>query len=215
MPRRSKNYRCREQTSPEICKIAWGGYHAVDLFSEEELLDLMALARARIIRAFVEQFECYRDHKRRTDNYIIGVRPKQSALADWIIEGHKSADARYDDGKRMKHFIEIALLPERLRYLDQKWLERLVYQLERDIVLMELNVMCGMPNYEIYFLESHGLWQLIQSAADEYYTQKTRIRRVKDDRRNEHGMVRSQRKRRGRPAGVSTSMANDLRVFAS
>ena len=197
---RGFNSRYREPNVQEVRKIAWGGYRVTDLFDDEEIADLLAVARRRIIACFVNEREFVRGQWRLTDNYIAGVRNKQSALSHHIVINMR------------RHFIKYSQLPSQLQYLNRRWRDRLVQQLESDIVLMQLNIMCSKPLFEIYFDEYHGIWQMIQSVVDEHYQMQDFVRKVKFDCRNEHGMVRTQRINRGRPAGASTSMANDVRV---
>lgn len=191
-------------------------YHLDELFDSVQLRDLMDVARQIVVKAFIMateptptsrikmtnmrsssevEFWVARNPRRSTDNYIIGVGGKQKDLATHVLRHARRPIVRESD------------LPRELRH-SKKDVQRIISSANHRIVAALLNEMCSAPLCEIWYEKDCGLWQIIQSSVDGY---KQAIRKaraaLKFDRRNEHGMVRSQRINRGRPAGVSTSIA--------
>lgn len=181
------------------------------LFDEDELADKLILARRRVIRSFHFAEEPYRQEKlpyggyrmgsRGTDNYIIGVGQRRMELVHHIV------------GDNWRSILTTRDLPAHMSDFNQKWREMIAGRALTNLYALQVNLMCSKPLFEIYFDEARGIWQIVQSAVDEYLQQSRNARHaVKFDSRHEHGMVRAQRINRGRIAGVSTSMAGDRMV---
>lgn len=189
-------------------------YSLEELFYPEELAEKMEIARRRVVTTFITATEpvptsrikwhqlvpnpdgsARRKPRRGTDNYIIGVGSKQKDLAAHIVKTARKPIIRPCD------------LPESIRR-HAHMVERVISAAEHRIVLALLNEMCSAPLSEIYYDEACGIWQIVQSCIDQHKRSLRQARQaLKFDRRNEHGMIRSQRINRGRPAGVSTSLA--------
>jgi len=183
-----------QRRSDAITKIVLHRYNVRDLFTDEEIIDLMNVAKGRIARVFMRESELYRGKIRGTDNYIHGVSSRQSELA------------RYITFKSRGSFISREMLALNC-IIPPKQLDALIKQLEYQVILLQLNVMCSAPHYEVYFEERCGVWQIIQSVTDEARGQRRAARRVKQDDRSFHGRVRSQSNRRGVAPGTSISTA--------
>ena len=183
-----------------------------ELFDDDQLADLMAAARRRIIAAFHHATEMHRGRRKGTDNYVRGVEPKMSELAYYVQ-------------RQMKHpFISEAQLPASVDRLSSLEIKIIIQQATYDIIMATLKVMCvpkpktpsqyreASCSYEIYYDSELCVWQIVQSSIDEYVMYRRAARTagqasIKDDRRNYHGRVRSQSRRRGIPEGVSVSLA--------
>jgi len=187
----------RSPTNEEASKILYSGYELKELFFPEEIEDFMDAAKRRIIRKFFNATEPDPRYKwgsdrrptRRTDNYIIGVSAKLSALAH-----HVQSD--------MRPFIEPSQLPGRLHDLSPKLLEKVIARAQHDVLLLVVQL---MRHHEIWYDEATGTWQVCQSTMDEFLVYRNTARRNKVDDRSFHGRVRSQSKARGIPEGVSIS----------
>lgn len=175
-----------------------------ELFDELKLMELMAVARLRIIATFDHATEHYRGQVRGTDNYIGGLGSRQTDLV------------RHIDKNQKKPFVKVQDLPAELRMAliqKRRRAEQIADQAQHDIIALVVAEMCQPSNGHIWYDETHGLWSILPSVVDEYrYTLRRARRALKRDCRNEHGQVRSQRINRGRISGVSTSMANDTMV---
>lgn len=190
----SCRFREHHQSWPDR-KIVYGGYQVSEVLDEEKVADLMAIARRRIIAVFISEREFVRGVWRSTDNYILGVEGRQSALASYISHEMK------------KNFIFERDLPLRFAYCNHKLARRLIDNLQAQIILMELNIMCGKNRFHIWYNESWGTWEILPSVVDEYYEQLDRARKLKFDDRSYHGRNRQQSTSRGIPAGTSVSIA--------
>lgn len=170
-------------------------YALSDIFSEEEMNDLAKLARDRVLNAFYWATELYRGKRRGTDNYIGGVGPRHRHLTQYVIRAN------------MKPFMAVAalpVLPSHLFGLSDKQYEVLVEQIQEQFVQLAVNALC---DEHLIWYDDHGLWNVCQSALDAWRSQDRHIRRaVKFDRRNYHGKVREQSKRRVIPAGAANSI---------
>lgn len=201
----------REALQRDFNKAYYGKNLLGQLFDEDELAGKLLLARRRIIRSFLFAEEPCREEKlpyggfrmgtRGTDNYIVGVGPKRMHLVHHIAEDN------------WRPIITTHDLPDSMAKFNPKWKEMIASRAVVNLYALQVNQMCSKPLFEIYFDEARGIWQIIQSAVDEYNRQNRNARHaVKFDSRHEHGMVRAQRVNRGRIAGVSTSMAGDRMV---
>lgn len=201
MSLQKRHDRYRKPDGKEFAKIYHLGYPLDELFTDDELADKLVVARRRVIRSFYFATEVYRGKTQRTDNYVLGVGPKQKELVKHVIRDN------------WRPIVTAKDLPEMMSEFTPGQQELIARRAQQDVYAFQINSMCSRPLFEIYFDEAHGVWQMIQSAIDEYRLQNQHARHaVKFDLRPEHGMVRSQRIRRGRPAGVSTSLAGDRMV---
>lgn len=171
-----------------------------ELFSEELLGDKLVLAERRIAASFDHAIEFARGRYRGTDNYIIGLGNRQRELVRYVSD-------------RSNSFVYEEDLPSRLLCLTKHEVRVVIRQAQYDLLSAQLGAMCQAPRCDVYYVETYGIWQITQSAMDNYRDRQAQARRMmKVDRRNEHGMVRSQRINRGRPAGASVSLAKDTQV---
>ncbi|HEU0266446.1 MAG TPA: hypothetical protein VFQ70_02360, partial [Candidatus Saccharimonadaceae bacterium] len=120
------------------------------------------------------------------------------------VDGRCSDLAHHIGRKIENHFITPKVLPA--------WINELAYELQIKIAvhseskLLQLELAALKLEGDIWYDEGFGFWCIRQSVVDQHILErKTRRQQLKDDHRNEHGQVRSQRMRRGRPAGVSIS----------
>lgn len=185
-------------------------YRLDDFFEQEELEDLIAAARRRVIGAFHHATEKHRGRIKGTDNYIRGVEPKMSELARYVVRYIKHPIIRPG---QLSELIDI----DDVRTYD---LNRLIYQLQFEAVMAALHVMCVQPpktppgfriedsTDEIHYDSLRCFWQIRQSSIDEYVKYRRAARTMfKQDDRNYHGRNRSQSQRRGVPEGTSISIA--------
>jgi hypothetical protein len=206
-----ENKKHREALGKAFNKAFYGKNLLGQLFDEDELADKLLLARRRVIRSFHFAEEPYREEKlpyggyrmgrRGTDNYIIGVGQRRMDLVHHIVADN------------WRPIVTARDLPDHMSEFNRKWREMIADRALTNLYALQVNLMCSKPLFEIYFDEARGIWQIVQSAVDEYLQQNRRARNaVKFDCRPEHGMVRAQRINRGRIAGVSTSQADDRMV---
>jgi hypothetical protein len=197
----------------------FGQFRLDEMFTEDELTDLMALARNRIISSFIRATEKRprqptpqeRATRRRgvaqpyyrtigTDNYVIGIEGLQSELARHIT-------------RKMKRFVYSKDLPEWSEAVSPKIGERLIGQIEYKVLLAELNRMCELS--EVWYDDSRGIWQICQTAVDQYHDMRTAVRATppRNDR-SYHGRPRRQTRARGIPAGTSIGLAGSQGMTA-
>lgn len=205
----------RQPSSRETNRIWHLGIPLGDLFDKHELEDLMEAAKRRIVAEFVYAMEVNPRFKpgsdrrpmRRTDNYIIGLGRKQSELAEYVLKSMH------------RPFIRPNQLPSRFSDLHPIHIERIVFQAQYDVLLL---VVQTMNNYEVWYDEGIGIWQVCQNSVDELNryrraakealgtsegAKQPRSHRVKNDFRPFHGRDRGQAKRSGTPPGTSISLA--------
>lgn len=204
MPGKRKTRTYREPTQREVTKILFGKITLNELFDEQEIEDLMAAARRRIIGEFyyaTEKNPRYRPGSggrplRRTDNYIWGVGCKPGELAKYVVIHMR------------RPFIKPSQLPSEMGELHPGLVEKLIRRVQQEIVL---EVILTIRNREVWYDEGVGIWQACQSSIDDFLEYKQAARRlgdVKVDDRSYHGRVRAQSKARGVPEGVSVSFAS-------
>lgn len=190
------------QPTREEKEQAFSGLELDDLFDEDEIADLMGAAKRRIVREFicaVEKNPRFRPGSgrrpyQRTDNYIWGLPDKPSELARYVQRNMK------------RQFISPDQLPAELRELHPRFVEMILIQTQYNVLLAMTN---WMRRREIWYDDGVGIWQVCQSAVDEFkdYRRAARSVMVKLDDRSYHGRVRSQSKARGIPEGVSVGVA--------
>jgi hypothetical protein len=197
--RRTRTY--RTPTREEHSKIYRLGFDLADLFDEDEIEDLTAAAKRRLVGEFhyaTEKNPRYklgsdRRTQRRTDNYILGLRNKPSDLA------------RYVRQNMHRPFIRPSQLPSDLAELPPKMIDMIIQGAQQDILELVIQV---MRNREIWYDEAVGIWQACQSVVDEFLEYKRASRALsKVDHREYHGRNRQQSVRRSIPAGVSVGFA--------
>lgn len=218
-----RNTRAPSKDERNLCE---GHFGLRDLFFDDEIEDLINLARQRIVGVFrhfrkttprrprdwhEKEFDNYHGVKLvrtieiNTDNYISGLDERHSALAGYIVKQLRNP------------FVNTATFNGRKAF---EWLTKVPSTLSRDfythiqykVLLLTVGIMCD--DGEIWFDQGRGgLWQIKQSVVDEHLEARAvRRRAVKRDDRSEHGQVRSQRKARNRPAGTSTGETKDSRA---
>lgn len=191
-----RNRRYRDPDRKETVKIKYMGYPLEDLFTDDEVADLIAIARRRVAGEFFHASEKDRHGRKiRTDNYIIGIGGRLSNLARYVVmETHRP-------------IVRKEVLPADIRSLSPRHIDRIIVKANYDVTLMALQL---MRNHEVWYDEALGIWQICQSSVDDFLEERKTARRkpsVKQDDRSFHGRVRSQSKRRGAPPGVSVSHA--------
>lgn len=200
MSARRKPQKYRQPTSEEAAKINFIGYKLDEIFYQDEIEDFAAIARQRVIGEFFYAKERNPRYKagsdrsqwQRTQNYILGVSGRVSELATYVQSNMR------------RPFITRKQLPSELSDLSPKLLDKLIQQLQRDVLVISLQV---MRHHEVWYDEGRGIWEIRQSSVDEYLDQKRTVKAIfKVDDRNYHGRVRSQSKNRGVPPGVSVGM---------
>ena len=204
MPRSRSARTFRQTTQREENVILHIGYPLAELFDEKEIEDFMAAAKRRIVGEFHYAMETNprfkpgsdRRPKRRTDNYIIGLRRKPSDLADYV------------NRTMHRRFISAHQLPAEFQDMRPKLVEMMLKRAEYEVILLVVQTMLK-TTHEIWYDEGVGIWQACQSSVDEFlaYKQAARSSRVKADMRPFHGRVRSQSKQRGIPSGTSIGLA--------
>jgi hypothetical protein len=193
--RKAKTYR---PPTREENRRAFTGFELDELFDEDEIEDLMAAAKRRVVREFNRAVEpnprfkpgSDRRKTRRTDNYIWGLPNKPSELAHYVQRNMK------------RSFLSAEQLPQELTELHPKFVEMILVQTQYNVLLAMIN---WMRRREIWYDEGVGIWQICQSAVDEFLTYRRAARAAipKFDERSYHGRVRSQSERRGIPEGTS------------
>lgn len=177
---------------------------AAEIYSEETMQDRLVVARERVIRAFTTFEAPCRGKMRRTESYIIGVGRRHKELASYVNrEMGKRRISSPDDIR--------AAYP----HLTPKQIERTIQLVDHELILMAVDMMASSQVYpacEIWY-DEHGCWNVLQSVLDQYHARSREVQTKYFNRRNEHGMVRSQRKRRGRPAGASVSFRDARMVI--
>ncbi len=188
--RHTRQYRSVDKDG--VHKIFFIGYQLDELFDEEQLNDFLVVARRRIVGEFFYATDRYRGRRVSTDNYIVGVGDKLSDLACYVTTN-------------MKHrIVRCAQLPSNLQNIPPKMLDRLIARAEYDLLLTALQV---MRHREVWYDEARGIWQVTQSAMDDYLQIRYTPATPKRDDRSYHGRVRSQSKARGIPEGTSIGVA--------
>lgn len=169
-------------------------YSTIDIFTDDELEDVVKLARDRVLNAFSRATTLYRGKRHGTDNYISGIGSRQKHLVAYVVRSN------------MKPFVSIESLPElppQLFGLSERQYAELIRQLHEYAMQLAVN---SLHEQHLIWHDDHGLWNVCQSAMDAWRESDRRVRRaIKYDRRNYHGKIRSQSKRRGIPAGAANS----------
>lgn len=166
-----------------------------EVYDEEELQDQLAVARHCVIRAFTTFALPSRGKMRRTESYIVGVGHKHKELASFVNRAMGRRRISSPAGIRAAY-----------SNLTPKQVDRVIQLIDHELILMVINLMASNrvhPACEIWH-DENGYWNILQSVLDEYHANSREVVKF-FNRRNEHGMVRSQRKNRGRPAGISIS----------
>ena len=195
--RRSQKY--RQPDRKERNKIFFTGYQLGELFSEEEIADLVSTARQRVIGEFfyaTERNPRYRPGsgmkaRRGTDNYICELSIRPSELARYVLR------------KMHRTFVTRHQLPGEMSDLPPKLIEMVIQQTQYNLILLAVNTM--RQRGEVWYDEALGIWQVRQSSVDEFLEFRRVARSVKVDDRSWHG--RPSRDRGAIPEGVSVSFA--------
>lgn len=185
----SSSNRYRPASREEKSKILHLGYRLDELFDDSLIEDFLTLARLRVLREIRHATVLHRGRRKGTDNYVIGVGGKQSEFAQFVLTNMR------------KQFVMKFHLPQHLQELAPKFVDHIVRQAHYGCLLDTINAMVDAD--ELRYDEARGTWEITQSAMDEYDALRQRARTFKHDRRNYHGRVRGQSRRRGIPPGVS------------
>lgn len=192
----------RQPSQEEVTKIFFLQYELDELFMEEEIIDLMTIARQSVAGEFY--FACEENPRwrpgsdkkrfRGTDNFIIGVGDRPKHLARFVTD------------KTHRQIISAKQLPSRLAALSPKLVDRIVASARYDIVIRTINAM--IENGEIRYDYGLGTWNVNQSNIDDFLDDRAfrkTAKRIKNDYRPYHG--RPGRDRGRVPEGVSVSFA--------
>lgn len=204
--------RCpRRATQAELRVALYGHFRLEELFTEEQLVDLMTLARNRILSSFYRATEkrsrsltgpertSKRNGFRRpyylvigTDNYIIGIEGLQSELARHVSH-------------RMKQFVHSRDLPNWVGEVSDKLTDTLIAHVQQKVLLAVLNQMCTTA--EVWYDDARGIWQVCQTAVDQYLEVRAAAKATLPlNDRSYHGRPRRQTRARGIPEGTSVGL---------
>lgn len=195
--------RHRQPSGSELTRIFFRPYELDELFTDEEIEQLVSLARLSIAGEFffaMEENPRFRPGNgmkryRNTDNYIIG------------IGGRVSDIARYVANKTHRQIVSSKQLPSELSDLADNLVDKIVANARYDLLLVAADAM--RSNAEVWYDEALGVWNVSQSCVDEFHAyrlDRKAQRAQKVDDRAWHG--RPERDRgRAVPAGVSVSFA--------
>lgn len=132
---------------------------ASQLFGQDEIADFVAVARGRIIAAFVQQTSPHRG-KHRPQGHITGVDKKLCKLVDFVasLQGDKP-------------FIHSHQLPDEFRKLTSGKLRLVVNSLTREFV--ELAMQPLVAQQDVWFMNQNGgEWHISPRCKDELPTTK-------------------------------------------
>ena len=201
----------RPATRQEM-RFALGRFELKDILTEDEILDLSSLAHSRIVGVFrraTERHNRRATHEEHQHDVAVGLdRPRfVDRVTDNYIRGvgGRCTDLAYHVTRKVEnHFVTPKQLPNWTDELAYELQIKIAAQVERKLIQLELATL--KQECDIWYDDGFGFWCIRQSVVDQHVLErKKRRQQLKDDRRNEHGQVRSQRIRRGRPAGVSVS----------
>lgn len=153
-------HRLPKKTVGRITRI---GYRLDELFFQEELEDLMVIARHRISREFHFATEenprwkpgSGRRQFRQTDNFIIGVSERPSELASYVLRNMR------------RSFIQKHQLPKQVRDLPEWLMEKVIAKAHYDVLLGAINAMHA--NSDIWYDYGLGIWISAQSNLDDFW----------------------------------------------
>ncbi len=192
MSNRRKSSRYRLADKDELRKIVYIGYPLEELFNKDELSDLLAIARQRVVGEFFHATEWYRGRYVCTDNYIIGVGSRLSELRRYVVK------------TMHRRIVRTHHLPQDMQDLHPKMIDMITQRADHELVQLILQ---AMLNYDVWYDDARGIWQVSQSAMDEFHSVRHATSNTKIDVRVYHGRVRSQSKARGIPGGTSIGVA--------
>ena len=192
MPRRNAP-RHRQATRQEISKITYLGYELSELFDEEEIADIVSIAKHSVAGEFfhAKEFNPRAGINRKkklyvnTDNYIIGVANRPGQLARYVAE------------MTHRQIVHQSQLPSDLRELHQSFVDAIVAQARYNAVLIAINLMKDDGN--IWYDEGRGIWCIEETVVESFledddFRRKTK-RAVKNDFRPFHGRPNRDRSR--------------------
>lgn len=144
-------------------------YSLDELFSDEELVDKLGVARNRIAATFTNATEWRHGRKRGTHNYILGVGGQQKDLEDHIIK-HTLTHER-------KGIVTASELPKSIG--DHiPTLKAVVRETNIRLIAAELDRMVNGEKL-IWYNEHHGTWEALQSVIDNYLAELTNAKQVR------------------------------------
>lgn len=138
----------------KLNRLLFGREIAREVFGNQALKVLRGKARRRIVAVFVHERVLVDGKLRSADRCISGVGPRQSDLADHIVRRMK------------KGLIDRSQLPTELTEVPPRLLERIVRKLEKELVLDQLNVVCGGQEPEVSYDHGESCWRVTESAVD-------------------------------------------------
>ena len=173
----------RQATHKEIVAIHYTGYELEELFTDEQIVDILVIARLAVAGEFFHAKDFNPRYKPgqgmrqffNTDNYIIGCEGRPAKLARYVIE------------KTHRQIAHKNQLPDNLQELSPAHVERIVEIARFKAIIAAIDIM--FVEGEIWYDEGFGIWNVRQSTLDEYTEDRAfrKAIRVKLDKRPFHG----------------------------
>jgi hypothetical protein len=143
-------------------------YRLDQLFSDDELSVKLMIARYRILMAFDHATYWSHGKLRGTDNFIIGVGPRQGDLADYVF------NVVVD--KMKCGIVTASELPEFVGNMTGT-LRRVAEAAEQRLIAVQLAMMA--PDEVWFNAATPGTWNVAQSLMDEYRLSRELVRSAK------------------------------------
>lgn len=168
---------------------------SLDDLSENQLEDLLALARNRVLHAFASAQTFCRGRWISADCYIDNLGSRQNDLVMYV--------AKQCHDKR-KFFVSWRLVVQLYGdHLPHKLVERIARGLEVQLLRVVVEEMCSTrPVACEVWRHDDGTWNILPSSLDAYWSVRRARKRTRHDKRNHHGRVRSQARRAGGPSSI-------------
>ncbi len=133
-------------------------YPLQELFDDDELTLKLQIARHRITKTFVHATVMSRGKRRETDNYIVGVGPRQKDLVAHVI-GANLANHR-------SGIVTASELPACIGSTAAV-LRAVAKHAEHQLVTVQLSLLC--PSGVWYNEDGTGAWEIAPTLTDEYH----------------------------------------------
>lgn len=144
-------------------------YRLDELFDDTVLRDKLNIAKYRVLMGFAYATHWQNGRLRGTDNYIVGVGPRQKDLVDHIV-----SKVTVELGKSI---VAVSDLPLGIDG-STSMLRQVARSAERQLIAVCVSVM--VADCHIWFEENvPGSWNILQSAMDEYHHGKQTVANAK------------------------------------